>query len=641
MAGCAVDEQLDPLPSLHLEAPPAPLHGAATIRVEATPTHAFHGVELSLRGARLGVALAPPFDFTFDAATLAEGAATLLATGVLARTGEALTAEAEVVIENGGPALDVVFPRPLDVIRGSPADGFSFAPIVTAADGNGVAHLRAEIQGDMFDLGAGDGAVTLSLLGTGTDFPGPLTEVKLLATDALGATTTRTVQVAASNLALLAPLPDDLGVVDLQALPDGAVIARLAFNVAALLTGSGLAAPLVAVPDGDAGPVARTGEAAFFFRPDATGLRFLRLAGGAPATTLFQLDGATETRAFGPIALASGHVAVGRIDHLTQVTRLAVFAADGSALLDAPLDLPGPVDADWVHEGPDGALLLSPSLSLGLVPVDPATGLVGPVWPSPSTPVERADRECLITLETSALPGQPPSAHLRAFTSLTGPALWDLELPELGNPLPASGCRLLMLTNDLTGAVIQRLGAEGIEAVWSTPPGEIAWLTAPPETPPPTLLVISDSLGGQRLTAIQGDGTEAWTTPLDASIDRTVAVGPDARLLVGHRADHQRVLILAGPDGVRWTAGSTIDLVQDIAASGDDVALTGLTATQTAVVETYTLATGAPGFRYQALAHPGGLAWSGPRGLFLVGGGLDDASLEVPGASQAVLGFRP
>jgi hypothetical protein len=616
------------------------LHGAVTIRVEATPAHAFHGVELSLRGARLGVALDPPFDFPFDAATLADGAATLVATGILARTGEALTAEAGVVIENGGPALDVVFPQPVDAIHGSPTDGFSFAPIVSATDGNGVAHLRAEIQGTMFDLGAGDGAVTLSLPGAGTDFPGPLTDVTLLATDALGALSRQTVQVAASNLALLAPLPDDLDVTEIRALPDGAAAVRFGSNQAALLTAGGFAAPLVPALDGDVGPVARTGEDAFFFRPEPAGLRFVHLAGGAPATTLFQLDGVTESRAFGPIALASGHVAVGRIDHLTQLTRLAVFAADGAALLDAPLDLPAQVDADWVREGPGGTLLLSPSLSLGVVPVDLATGLVGPVWPSPSTPVARADRECLITLEASALPGQPPSAHLRAFTNVNGPALWDLEATELGNLLPASGCRLLMLTNGLTGAVLRRFGVEGIETTWSTPPGETAWLTTPPETPP-SLLVVTDSLGGRRLTAIQGDGSEAWTAPLDVVIDRSVAVASGTWLLVGHGTIPERVFLLAGPDGVRSTAGSAIDLVQDVAASGDDVAITGLTSTSTAVVETYALASGALGFRYHALAHPSGLAWSGARGMFLVGGGLDVSSLEVPGASQAVLGFRP
>ena len=141
VAACSDGEQADPLPSLHLQVPHHQLHGKVTVTVDATPAADFHGVELSLRGARVGLALKPPFTFHLDTKKFEDGPAVIEATGVLARTGEVIRDSARVDLEDFAPTIEVLVPGSSSAVAGSPSVGFAVRPVVHAFDGNGIRRL--------------------------------------------------------------------------------------------------------------------------------------------------------------------------------------------------------------------------------------------------------------------------------------------------------------------------------------------------------------------------------------------------------------------------------------------------------------------------------------------------------------------
>ncbi|MFT3766073.1 MAG: hypothetical protein QM820_11235 [Minicystis sp.] len=648
-AGCADGERLDPIPSMRLRVPGDHLRGAITVTVEAAGPDAFHGVELALRGERIGVALREPFAFTFDSAAFADGPAMLAATGVLARTGEEMRATAEVAIENAAPALQILDPSADAAIPGSPTRGFSFAPIVAASDGNGIHRIWAEIADTQVDLGAGDGSVRVSLPQAPEDLPGEFVNVTIHAADASGAESNASIYVAASNLVLQAAVPDEQPITDIRALPGGgALVAVGSPPVHGIVTDPSLDAKVLGVPDGDVGPVVRAGGDALFFRPDAQGLSFVHAADGAAPQTIFQLDATKATRAFGPITLSSGRVAVGWRERTTSTGHLALLTPGGAVISEAMFPTPSGVAlGDAVFESPDGKLLVAAGASY--LPIDLQTGAAGPTWPPFAASILLADRGGIVVRYHA--PSPPNEARLAAYADTIGPPAWDVAEDAAGGLIHvgrAADGGVIALAQDTQGAELRRYGSGGFEVLWSAPGLPADLLSVIPESGD-MLVRIGTVNAGFEVARLQPDGAVAWTIPVDIDLSDALPLADGSVVLAGGRLpDDAPMVIFLGPSGMRWAEDTALTKVSRVIEHDGLLVMVGAgDVLGSLLVESRATATGALGFRYHAEtiasvesgAIP--LVWSDAWGMILTGGRLAGPAPERPHAANALLGLLP
>jgi hypothetical protein len=658
IAGCSDGEQLDPIPSLRLAPLAAHVRGELAVRVEATPASAFHGVELTLRGQRLATDLRPPFAFTVDSGAFPDGPAELVATGVLERTGAAMVAEAQLSFENFAPALEVVVPADNAALTGSPRQGFRLAPVVDAADGNGIRRLWANVDlGPDVELGAGDGSAALPLPPLGTDFPADFVRVDVHAEDDTGALTSVTHYTRPSNLVLQAPLPVDVRVEDLRALPDGDVLVGVGLGspaVYGLITERTLAAPAVPVPDGDVGPTVTLGADVFYFRPEAAGLSFLHRGGTAAPEPLFHLDVATATRAFGPVLLSADRVAVGWREQATHAAHVAVFSAGGAQLGDAPVTSPPGVRLrDPAIEAPDGRLVIaSGAEGAPTYPIDPLTGAAGAAWPPQGATIVFSDAQGLVACPA---PNTYGPTRLAAYVDTVSAPAWDATDADPGlvdQVRRGPGGGAVALINTPAGAALRRFDAGGVTTLWGAPPGASAHLLATAPDSGDLLLEIGHADGQCSVTRLHRDGTSVWAAPLDVQLE----LGPTGSLAL---ADGSAVfagmsptgitsrVVGLGPHGVRWSAESAIFDVPSLLEQDGLLFLAGADAFGALLVEGRSTATGELGFRYHAATGAGvgvgvpGLAWSAAWGMILTSGQLDVGAPEPLHAPNAILGLLP
>ena len=651
IAGCSSEGGDDGSPALRIHEVDAVVHGSITITVDATPAPAFHGVELSMRGERIGTASHAPFTFIIDSAAFADGPATIDATGIVARTGEALHASATTEIENGPPLMQIVAPAPDAAILGSPASGFHFAPIVSAVDGNGVDRIWAEIGGTEVDLGAGDGSVSLTLPPRGPEVPGDFVPVIFHAKDRSGEAIAQTIYVKGSNVALQAKLPEAQAITDLRALPGGGALVGIGSKIAyGVVLDRSVDAPVRAVPDGNVGPVVRLGEDSLYFWPESTGLRFVHAEGGAAPTTIFQLDAATQTRALGPVVLSANRVAVGWIDHATHSARLGLFTPQGGALSETSFAVPAGVSlGDGVLEAPDGKLLVPMAASYRII--DPSSGTTGPSWPSAEGTIVLADHDGIVARHRPDVASS--EVHLAGFTDTTSPPAWDTVIEAEDVVLHAAraaggGARVLVDTPTTTE--LRRYDVAGVETLWAAPSATHAsLLSVVPDSGDLILRVEDGSLGGFEAVRLRTDGTAAWTIPIDIDPESLFALDDGAVVVAGHDAGSASAKVMTiGPEGMRWSDPSSIlSLSRSIAHDGRVITV-GADDFIAMVVEVRSLATGTLELRYRGEPLPSSpgaarlpLAWSDAWGVILTGGALPLGAPEHPKHTSALLGFLP
>ncbi|APR74765.1 Hypothetical protein A7982_00111 [Minicystis rosea] len=650
VAGCSGDAEPEASPTLRLRGRDAPVHGTITVTVDATPASAFHGVELAMRGERIGTSSSAPFVFILDSTAFADGPATLDATGVLARTGELLHATTTIDIENVAPLLHVVTPKPDETILGTPTQGFHFAPIVEVADGSEATRIWADIGGAEIDLGAGDGSVSLALPPQGPDLPADFVPVTFHATDASGAESRQTIYVTGSNAALQAGIPDKLPIVDVRALPGGGALVGVGSKVTyGVVLDRSLDAPVHAVMDGNIGPVARVGKDALYFWPEMSGLHFVHATDGAAPTTLFELDAAAQTRALGPVALSGDRIAVAVLDRATSSVRFDLLAAAGSMLFETSFAVPaGTTLGDGVVEAPDQTLLVP--MGPSYLHIDPSSGTTGPVWPSPEATIVLADHEGLVVRRRPD--DTLPEIRLTGFIDTTSPPAWEAVMTDdevVLHAARAAGGSARVLVDTATTTELRRYGQAGMETLWTAPTGTHASLLSVVPGSGDLILRVGDgSPGGFDAVRLQTDGTAAWTLPIDLDPGPIAPLDDGAVALIGLRAsDGSAHAVVLGPEGIRWNEPSALiapsrAIVQDgVFIAVGSQALTSL------VVEARSVTTGTLQSRYRgerasaAKSGPLPLSWSSAWGVALTAGALALGATEHPKYENALLGFLP
>jgi hypothetical protein len=660
IAGCSDGEQLDPIPSLRLAPLATHVRGELAVRVEATPASAFHGVELTLRGQRLATDLRPPFVFTVDSRAFPDGPAELVATGILKRTGAALVAEARLSFENFAPALEIVAPADNAALTGSPRQGFRLAPVVSAADGNGIRRLWANVDlGPEVDLGAGDGSTALPLPPLGADFPADFVRVDVHAEDDTGALTSVTHYTRPSNLVLQVPLPANARVADLRALPDGDVLVGLGSPaVYGLVSERTLTAPAVPVPDGDVGPTVTLGADVFYFRPEAAGLSFLHRGGTAAPEPLFHLDVATATRAFGPVLLSANRVAVGWQEQTTHAAHVAVFSAEGAKLGDAPVTTPAGVRlGDPAIEAPDGRLVItSGTEGAPTYAIDPLTGAAGAAWPPQGATIVFSDAQGVVARPAPLpAPNTYTTTRLAAYADTVSPAVWDTTDADPGlvdRVCRGPGGSALALIDNEAGASLRRFDAGGVTTLWSAPPGASAHVLATAPDSGDLLLQIGHADGSCSVTSLHPDGSSVWAAPLDVHLElgptSSLALADGSAIFVGMSPTGNTLRVVAlGPKGVRWSAESALFESASLLEQDGLLFLAGGDAFGAQLVEARSTATGELDFRYHAATGVGvgvgapALAWSAAWGMILTPGQLDVSAPEPLHAPNAILGLLP
>ena len=594
-SGCGVDESIAPTAAdaslkLSVAGDPRYLTGKVSVLFEAPEGSVSH-VELDLRGKSVGVAETAPFTFEVDSTAFDDGTAELTARAVLVGSGRSAGTSLDVELSNTTPKLTVISPVDGATVIGSPTRGFTFKPVVSAADGNTIAAVWAETSNGNVDLGKGDGSVPVLLDGVGTDFPHAAVKMKIHARDAAGAETAVTIKLVPSNVksrfeqgtgGAVAPVRS------LDVLSDGRPLIGFAGSYYLLPEPSLTAKPSLVLDRVDA--LTRAGESLFFTTHDAEQTRetlmFSDLNG--KMTSLFELDVADEATAFDPFLRTNGHVVASWVNTTTLDSHVLSYGPDGK--LDFDTLYAGAPLLDQIAETPDGRLMTvsSPDTAASHVqPFDATTGATLPAWVPPGGQLVLVDGQGVIVIYYTSKIYGTPAIHLASFDSAGTPQwdeLVDETYPQLVRRLPG-GDVLVYLFGAGVGepSSLKVLGKAGQTPLWTGTLDEADYLLG--EAPNSTDLLVSrfnittSSLGAMR---IGESGVVAWSTPLPGNADATIQMLSDGSLLTSAPDATAKTVTnaLVGADGKpAWSAtfpGEKVlgvievdDLLLFAASSGD------------------------------------------------------------------------
>lgn len=569
-SGCSLDEAITPTPTaatlkLSVAGNPQYLTGKVTVLFEA-PAGSVSHVELDLRGAKVGAAESAPFSFELDSAAFADGAAELTAKAVLTGSGASMGAALDVELANAAPKLTITSPADGATVIGSPSQGFTIKPVVSAVDGNHVAAVWAETSKGSVDLGKGDGSIPVVLDGVGTDFPHAAVPLTIHARDATGAEAAVTIKLVPSNVKVrfeqatggaVAPLAS------LDVLSDGRPLLGFASSYYLLPEPSVTAKPSLVLDRVDA--LTRTSEGLFFTARDAAqtteSLIFTTLKG--EKKTLFELSSENQSMAFDPFLRASGHIYASWVNTDTLESHVLGYGPDGKLSFDT-LHASSPL-LDQVAETPDGRLLTvaAPETSVSFVqPFDATTGAEQAAWAPPGGQFVLVDAQGVVLIYYTSKAYGTPAIHLASFDP-SGVLQWD-ELvdetyPQLVRRQPG-GDVLVYLFGAGVGvpSSLTLIGKAGQQALWTSTLDSSDYLLG--EVPGSGDLLVSrfnsttSTLSAMRLAP---SGKVAWGTAVPGDANTTTQLLSDGAVLSSAPDAAAKTVTnaLVTPDGkLAWSA---------------------------------------------------------------------------------------
>ncbi len=436
--------------TIRVEGDPSFLSGTVNVVVDATPPSAFHGVELSLGGAKVGNDEEPPFSFSLDTAEYPDGKIDLKAVGVVAETAERLTATLATELANHPPDLVIQSPEEDAFLVGSPSKGFTLAPVCAVSDPNGVESVSVTLEGTSFDLGACDGSVSVTLP-TGTDFPHAALELEFRATDAFGHETARTVQVTPTNLA--SRFERDFGgampmLARIMMADDGTSVFQIGQNSSSgdgslyvMNTLASMAEAELVIEDPIPANAVLSGRDLYFFGSDQGDWALYHASLDGAPKALVTLDGASyQQPAVHPWRREDGRVFAVWTDPTVSTMHLVAYDAGGVKVFDkahAAL-MPGyssmpPISNTTVLGDRIVMLAGDPQASTSAVHVfDAGTGALVDAWAPPSgNPVSDIvaveDQGVVVKTQVPAQ-GGPPDSALALIDPATGTFVWERPL---------------------------------------------------------------------------------------------------------------------------------------------------------------------------------------------------------------------
>lgn len=622
VAGCANDPTIPitsmtpPLPvppslMIRLDQPPSRVEGLVRIEVATDTPESFFGLELRLGDTVVKNFKQPPFVTTLKSETFSDGHVVLRATGILIDSAKPIEASLDVELANFPPIIELNSPINGDIVTGSPSKGFSVAPILKAADGNGIVALWGDAGQGIVDLGPGDGSVLLPLQ-TGTEFPHDPVTITLFAQDGSGDVSQIEAMLTPTNTVMRLDAPVPGGQINrAEAWANGAVAIDLGSNMGypgGVYTMTKPAVPAMTTLSLSGSHIyARNGEQLILETGSSNGIHLQRadIATGNVADLLsLQYDfNAKQAMGFKPIFHSSGRIYSSWIKFDTFDTHLLAFEADGSKRFD--MVFPGITISGTPTEQSDGQLWAvlgpsqSPPSSHWFQRIDATTGaLLLPAWAAPAGSILHQDAIGVVTAGSTNGPPWAVTVTRRMWPN--GTVVWS---HEVGNGslmysqwVPPDSIHVLIIDTSSGGSGSKwvRAGANGTQVLWNAPPntmvsptihkadassiyvnlyntsttassfgrllqdGTLTWTRKGH-----TLSVLSNgdviSLDGTDLQCVSIEGTIRWTKPLTSGANVRTVVPYDNLILLGYDTGEGMPFYYEALDGQtgerRWRYG--------------------------------------------------------------------------------------
>jgi hypothetical protein len=535
---CTGDACDAPAITIRVEGDPSFLSGTVNVVVDATPSSAFHGVELSLGDAKVGNDEEPPFSFSLDTAAYPDGKVDLKAVGVVAETAERLTTTLATELANHPPDLVVQSPEADTLVVGSPSKGFTLAPVCAVSDPNGVESVSVTLEGTSFDLGACDGSVSVTLP-TGTDFPHDAIELEFRATDAFGHETARSMKVTPTNLA--SRFERDFGgslpmLARIMMADDGTAVFQVGQNSSSgdgllyvMNTLASMAAPEFMVEEPIPANAVLSGRDLYFFGSDQGDWALYHASLDGAPTALVTLDGASyQQPAVHPWRREDGRVFAVWTEPTVSTMHLVAYDAGGVKVFDKahPGLMPGyssmPPIGNTTVLG-DQILMIAgdPQASTSAVHVfDAGTGALVDAWSSPGgnflSDIVVVEEHGVVVKMQVAVQGGPPDSGLALVDPATGNFVWERPLegthPQWVDVEPGSVTVFAFASSDGATSALTRHTPGEASVLWSGAPNGHEGIVGQHGS----MLVLSGMTGAEtwQLSGLATDGTLRWQADL-------------------------------------------------------------------------------------------------------------------------------